>query len=551
MNSIRLMSIKNQMRLLAIAVCVMGIVNVITLVHAITVLSESNEELAEQYLKAVSLVLAAESSLNRAVSAERTAILVSPDKPRYSTLKTFHQQNILTATDNLTALQAMGFSSSKISAPLSQTLHNLNTWQTMSFQVFEYRGQNTRNSRRSALKMTMEDANYAFAELSDTLQQLVNNVETEAKRVAQQSVQSAEEQRNVAVIVGVVSAAVIVALAMLLSMSVTRSLFSINQNLANIATGEGDLTKRLPIEGAQELREIARSFNLFCENQSTLLAQIKNMLGSIDNATNEVGGSMSTMNARSQSQQQDSEIVNERLESLQHAFALIRNITQKASNLSVDSHKVVEAADQSLFTALNLIDKMRAGITRMSDAMEELNVRTADINKVTSQIRAIAEKTDLLSLNAAIEAARAQEHGRGFAVVAEEVRNLSTVTQKMTRSIEDNLGLLLTTTQDAHNIMADNLHLSSELDSGAVSTRDQMQTLKAISEKYRQASQEVSSGVEEQLHTIESTTEKMNKLKQLANESSRMSDEVKSNMMQLNELSHRVFLSLDKIKTEN
>lgn len=538
------------MRLLAIAVCIMGVVNVITLVHAITVLSNSNEELAEQYLKAVSLVLAAESSLNRAVSAERTAILVSPDKPRYSTLKTFHQQNIQTATDNLSAMENMGFTASKISEPLSNTLKNLDNWQAMSSQVFVFRDQNTRDSRRSALKMTMEDANYAFAELSDTLQQLVNNVEAEAKRVAQHSVASAKEQRNFAVAVVVISVAVIVAIAMLLSMSVTRSLFSINRNLSNIATGEGDLTQRLPIEGAQELREIATSFNLFCENQSTLLAQIKNMLGTINDATNEVGGSMSTMNTSSQSQQQDSEIVNERLESLQQAFTLIRDITQKASNLSIDSHKVVEAADQSLFTALNLIDKMREGITRMSQAMDELNVRTSDINKVTNQIRAIAEKTDLLSLNAAIEAARAQEHGRGFAVVAEEVRNLSTVTQKMTRSIEDNLSLLLTTTQDAHNIMADNLHLSTELDSGAVSTRDQMQTLKSISEQYRQASQEVSSGVAEQLTTIENTTQKMNDLKQLANDSSRMSKEVKSNMMQLNELSHHVFLSLEKIKTE-
>ena len=228
----------------------------------------------------------------------------------------------------------------------------------------------------------------------------------------------------------------------LISTSIEAPLTQLSHTMSNIAKGDGDLTQRIPVNGEDEITRLSRSFNQF-------ISQIHDIIRESVNASNEVaslGRELAGMGAATR------KLTDEQMQESDHvatgATEMSQTIQEIADNAdkAADAVKVVEGNSKA---GLTTMQNTQAHIADLADqiqasraSIQSLRSETESIGTVLEVIRGIAEQTNLLALNAAIEAARAGEQGRGFAVVADEVRTLASRTQESTEEIHRTISRL-------------------------------------------------------------------------------------------------------------
>ncbi len=242
---------------------------------------------------------------------------------------------------------------------------------------------------------------------------------------------------------------VLALLSLPLAASITKPVQLIKSKLDDMAAGEGDLTQRLPVTSQDELGELASSFNAFVAKIHALVQQVS---VTTDQLFGLVGG------VSSQAQRSEQAMAGQRQETDQVATA-INEMSAAAHEVAQSAQRAAEAAretDQQGQDAKRVVDGSIAHIHDLvgevrssSESLDSLRRDVQGIVSVLEVIRAIADQTNLLALNAAIEAARAGEAGRGFAVVADEVRALASRTQQSTGEIQGMIDRLQNATGEA------------------------------------------------------------------------------------------------------
>ncbi|MGF1776034.1 methyl-accepting chemotaxis protein [Vibrio nomapromontoriensis] len=275
-----------------------------------------------------------------------------------------------------------------------------------------------------------------FVDIRSNLKVILDEIERlqdQARIDSEQAVTEAELAIEVGTVVAIFIALVV---AVFVSKLIVAPVIVLEKSMAEIASGDGDLTQRVKVESTDEIGHLAGSFNQFVDRIQTTVSEVVESTSEVREHTNVLINLASQITRASQSQQQESEMV----------ATAINEMRATSDNVSQNAHEAAQATDRSADEARHANEGIGLTVSSIEGLAQELITSEESVHRLTSDvtniasvldvIRGIAEQTNLLALNAAIEAARAGEQGRGFAVVADEVRSLASKTQESTGDIQ-------------------------------------------------------------------------------------------------------------------
>lgn len=327
-------------------------------------------------------------------------------------------------------------------------------------------------------------------------------------------------------LVGAIVSVLAILVLVVLVRSVTRPLNEIRDRMKNLASAEGDLTRELKIDTHAELIELAGGFNAFLSRLRAMINDLKNVNGQVRQQAADVGGIARETDAQTERQHQDIENVVTAMNEMSAAAGEVAGFAGEAADNARQAQDGVRFTQDTLSTAVEGVGALSGDMDQASTAITQVAGRSDDINRILDVIRGIAEQTNLLALNAAIEAARAGEQGRGFAVVADEVRTLASRTRESTDEISEMIEGLQKDVNGAVSVIRSGVDRATLAVEG---TREADHSLAAVVER------------------IGTIVEHVTQVATAAEEQSSVSEEINRNLTQigdaasdLRELAHRV-----------
>ncbi|WP_191090876.1 methyl-accepting chemotaxis protein [Niallia endozanthoxylica] len=286
--------------------------------------------------------------------------------------------------------------------------------------------------------------------------------------------------------------------------SITKPIMIMNARLKEIAEGEGDLTQEISIKTRDELGEMASSFNLMVGKLRELIRQVAVNAEQVAAASEQLSASseettkateLITSTVQEVAVETDRQIqsLDECDQTIQELYSLVNDVARSSAIVSHSSIQASEKAVDGNHSVIQIIDHMddiSKTVNYLSQKVIKLGERSGEINEIIRVIRGIADQTNLLALNAAIEAARAGEQGRGFAVVADEVRKLAEQSSESAGQISSLISVITTDTNETVESMNET----------TIKVSDGIQFIQNVGGSFKQieqAVQEVSSQIKE------------------------------------------------------
>ncbi len=367
-----------------------------------------------------------------------------------------------------------------------------------------------------------------------------------------------------------------IGVAFTISNSITSRLSLVTTKLKELAQNEGDLTARLEIKSKDEIGHLAQSFNSMMGNIQHLIKEVKDMTVDVAAsseqltassteaklATDQVTVSIQQVAAHSETQMQGTE---ESLSALEEMTSTIQTIAESSSLASESSYEASQQADNGneyIKKSVEQMSTVRVSVESAAQVVQRLEDRSIEINSILEVITAISNQTNLLALNAAIEAARAGEQGKGFAVVADEVRKLAEQSTASASQISELISEILKETSSAVDAMekgTEDAYSGEEMMNRAGESFDQiLSSIKKVSEQIDEvssasqqiaaSSQQVTASIDELASISKETAENGHTVAASSEETLASMEEISSSASSLSEMAEKLQRLVGKFK---
>ena len=341
--------------------------------------------------------------------------------------------------------------------------------------------------------------------------------------------------RNIIIIFCVISVALVILLIYIIGGSIVKPVQEIAERMKDIASGEGDLTRSLPEKGQDEITRLARYFNQYTDKMRQSLIGIRDNIAALTEQAEKVKSVSDDSNAQAHDQNENMLQVAAAMEQMTTKIHDVSNNADAAEKSTVSARTNVQDGATVVEHTVTDIRSLTSDIESVSSVVTALAEQSQSIGAVLDVIRGIAEQTNLLALNAAIEAARAGEQGRGFAVVADEVRTLASRTGQSTDEIQAMIEKLQSNAKSA----VDAVHVSQSASVKTVENATQAnQSLKEADRLMTDISgmsSEIARATEQQAEAANEANIRINALSGAADSSLRTADDLAKASLALKE----------------
>ncbi|EKO3626531.1 methyl-accepting chemotaxis protein [Vibrio metschnikovii] len=327
-----------------------------------------------------------------------------------------------------------------------------------------------------------------------------------------------------------------------------RDLLRVSKALEEIATGDGDLTQRLEPRSDDEVGQLANNFNIFVGNMHTMVSKLSEVSASLSSQSHMTAAHAEERSARIRMQQDEINMVATAINEMAAATQEIANNSEHTAQNSSEAVTACVDGSKQVSQTQNSILSLAKEVQVATGVIQELEEHGNQISTILSTIQGIAEQTNLLALNAAIEAARAGEQGRGFAVVADEVRVLSQRTHASTKEIQTMIEMLQGTTGKAVGIMNDSRMLADTSVDDAHSAAASLMQIHHAVERISDMATQIASAAEEQASVTSEITRNTVGIRDVSNDLAEEAHEAAAQAAELSQLSYQLDQEIRRFK---
>lgn len=329
----------------------------------------------------------------------------------------------------------------------------------------------------AADKHRKEVVDPAFTKVSDAIDAVIKQQSALAKAQFEQTAKQASAIRIGSIAAILIGAFMALGMGTLIARSINQGVAALVEASARLA--DGDLTAHVTVQGKDELSRVGLSFNQMASQFSHLISEVNASSEQVNQTANGLSTAAGQVAQGSRLQSEQAAAAANSVELLNAAFKEIAATSVDIVSAANNARELSSRGNQVVSSAVQGIEKVAKTVSESAVSISDLGQRSKQIGQILSVIKDIADQTNLLALNAAIEAARAGEQGRGFAVVADEVRKLAERTTSATAEISTMVGAIQKDTQQAVETMRQS---SDDVRDGVALANEAGKALKDISE---------------------------------------------------------------------
>lgn len=400
-------------------------------------------------------------------------------------------------------------------------------WQTVSQTRRQVLAMAADHRQQEAARLLARTENPAWRAIRTELDTLMSSEHQQAVGSREQMQQQVDNTYMRGLIAGALAVLVVLGINLGISRSLRRRLGLTQRMINELAAGDGDLTRRLQLGGNDELTAMATSVNVFVDKVHRLVKEVTDSTSEVTIAAEQLAQITEQSAGSVQQQHTETEQV---ATAMNEMTATVQDVAQNALSASDAALQVDDATEEGNRVVEHTgrsIEQLAGEVEKAAHAMELVGEHSEQISSVLSVIRDIAEQTNLLALNAAIEAARAGEQGRGFAVVADEVRNLASRTQNSTAEIHAMISQLQDGARNAIAVMESGRNQAYDSVQSAQEARQALEKITAAVTRIRDMNASIASAAEQQ---------------------SAVAEEINRNITNINDITQQVSVGTDQTR---